>query len=77
VVGDLETRFIWPARRTTRTRWAKALDWKPDAFERLVRGEEPEILEPVAPIRDEAETIAQELHRLVDELVRRVRAAGR
>lgn len=40
-VSILENKNVWPLRARTRSSWATALGWEPDAFERMVRGEEP------------------------------------
>lgn len=50
LVGGLETRAMWPRLPQTRARWAYALQWKPDAFDRLLAGEEPEELNPSGPV---------------------------
>jgi hypothetical protein len=35
---------VWPKLPATRARWARALQWEPDAFDRLLDGEQPRIL---------------------------------
>jgi len=42
LVGGLETRGVWPKLPATRARWAKALRWKPNAFDVLLDGGDPE-----------------------------------
>jgi transcriptional regulator with XRE-family HTH domain len=53
----------WPKTTAIRTRWALALGWEPDAWERVARGEEPLEIES-----DEVEEILRSLetdiHRL-------------
>ena len=49
LVGGLETRGIWPRMPATRARWARALQWAPDAFDKLLAGEEPKELESAFP----------------------------
>lgn len=67
----------WPKTTAIRTRWALALGWEPDAWERVARGEEPREIE-----NDEVEEILSslesDLHRLrrVLQLRRRRRAAA-
>lgn len=70
-VGALETRYIWPRLPATRARWAKALEWEPDAFDRLVAGEEPKLLNPVMSPED-LDRAFDALERAISELRRRV-----
>jgi hypothetical protein len=67
-----ENQYRWPRLARTRASWARALDWEPDAFERLARGATPEEVEQMRSVTNEIQMIALELHRLVDELVRRI-----
>ena len=66
----------WPKTTAIRTRWALALGWEPDAWERVARGEAPHELDT-----DEVEEILRsletDLHRLrrVLQLRRRSKAA--
>lgn len=71
-VGLLENQGRWPLRPRTRTSWAKALGWQPDAFDRMVRGEEPLELQEPPPENDDGRLaeLVQRLRDLADEAER-------
>lgn len=68
-VGLLENQARWPLRARTRTSWATALGWEPDAFERLERGEEPVELENnhASAGEDRLRGLVSRLRELADE----------
>ena len=72
-VGAFETRYLWPKLPATRARWARALNWEPDAFDRLLVGEEPRELKDSGIDAEEMEHVLEALERAIGELRRRVR----
>lgn len=78
LVGGFETRGIWPRLPQTRTRWAKALQWEPGAFDKLLAGEEPEELHSSGP-RISTDSRLDELERmrsLLDDAIADHRPSG-
>lgn len=65
-VSILENRGQWPLRARTRSSWATALHWEPDAFDRMVRGEEPIELDGHAPATPDNERLAEILTQFRD-----------
>lgn len=72
MVGNLETRFVWPKLPTTRARWARALEWEPDAFDRLLEGEDPISLDSPGVDPEDLDRAFEALERAISELRRRV-----
>ena len=74
-VGALENKNIWPLRQRTRSAWATALGWEPDAFELLVQGERPkrvarEAAEAAQPPTTPLLDVLNQLRDLADECIR-------
>lgn len=71
-VGAFETRYLWPKLPATRARWARALEWEPDAFDRLLKGEDPVPLTQKGPDPEEMDRAFEALERAISELRRHV-----
>lgn len=71
-VGAFETRYLWPKLPATRARWARALEWEPDAFDRLIAGQEPKQLSNLGTDPEELDRAFEALERAIAELRRHV-----
>jgi hypothetical protein len=71
-VGAFETRYVWPKLPATRARWARALEWEPDAFDRLLAGEEPVPLQKSGVDPEDLDRAFDALERAISELRRQV-----
>lgn len=65
----------WPKTAAIRTRWALALGWEPDAWERVARGEEPQEIES-DEIDEILASLEADVHRLRRAIHRRRRRLG-
>jgi transcriptional regulator with XRE-family HTH domain len=65
----------WPKTAAIRTRWALALGWEPDAWERVARGEKPQESES-DEIDEILESLETDVHRLRGAILRRRRHIG-
>lgn len=70
VMTELELKFVWPVRKGTQMKIARALDWREDAFDLLARKKDP--VESDMVNTDELLSLLRGARSILEELERRL-----